>query len=220
MRALVVLRPEPGWSATADAARAEGLHVAGRPLFRVEPADWTLPDDPSDALLVGSANAFRHGGPQLAALAHLPVHCVGRATAAEAQRAGFRVASVGKGGLQSVIDSLPADMRLLRLAGQDRVDLALPDGVAMEERVVYRVVASSLECEDVPEGSLVTLHSARAAEHFAAEIDRLSLDRADYALAALGARIAESAGTGWQSVHISPTPDDAALLAMANALCQ
>jgi uroporphyrinogen-III synthase len=44
MRRLVILRPEPGASATADRARAMGLEPVVMPLFKVEPVDWETPD--------------------------------------------------------------------------------------------------------------------------------------------------------------------------------
>ena len=44
MRKLLLLRPEPGLSASAERARAIGLDVIACPLFRVEPVEWAAPD--------------------------------------------------------------------------------------------------------------------------------------------------------------------------------
>jgi uroporphyrinogen-III synthase len=65
----------------------------------------------------------------------------------------------------------------------------------------------------------VLLHSAATARHFASECDRLGLARSAVTLAALGPRIAASAGGGWAAVHTAPRPDEAALLEMVFDLC-
>ncbi len=47
MRKLLLLRPEPGLSASAERARALGLEVIACPLFRVEPVEWQAPIPPA-----------------------------------------------------------------------------------------------------------------------------------------------------------------------------
>lgn len=218
-RPLVLLRPEPGWSAAANAARAIGLEVAGAPLFAVEPLAWEVPDPAAfDAILAGSANAFRHGGPGLSRLVRLPVHAVGAATADAARAAGFVVEQVGSGGLQSVLDTLPPQC-LLRLAGEAHVALRIPAGIAVATRILYRSRPLALDAAGLPPKAVVALHSAEAARHFAAECDRLAIPREGFAIAALGPRIAAAAGSGWSTIHIAEHPDEAALLAMARQMC-
>lgn len=224
-RPLAILRPEPGWSATAAAARAQGLRVIGRPLFVARPTDWEPPAGAFDALLAGSRAVFREGGPQLADLRHLPVHAVGKATAEAARAAGFRVAMVGAGGLQQLLDSaagVPA--RYLRLSGEERVRLAAHPGQTVIERVVYRLAPQPLTAAFAAQlggaQPVIALHSAAAARRLFAETERLALPREALALLALGPRIAAAAGPGWGAVHISAKPDDAALLAKATALCK
>src|SRR5688572_25017235 len=98
MKPLVVLRAEPAASTTAARASAMGLEVRIVPLFEVAPVEWSAPKASRfDGLVLTSANAVRHGGPQLAALKRLPVHAVGAATAAAAREAGFTIASIGGG---------------------------------------------------------------------------------------------------------------------------
>ncbi|HVR91422.1 MAG TPA: uroporphyrinogen-III synthase [Novosphingobium sp.] len=221
---LIVIRPEPGCAATVTAARELGLEAHGTPLFEVFPVAWTLPDEPVDALLVGSANAFRHGGPQLAALRDKPAYAVGSTTAFAATMAGFAVATVGAGGLQNVLDRIgPAHTALLRLCGQDRVALELPTGVRLAERVVYRsnpVPMPDILIQRLARPALVLLHSAEAARHFAAECAAHSIDRNRIVLAAIGPRVAAASGTGWAQVASAHQPDDSALLALAKNLCQ
>ena len=123
---LVVIRPQPGNDATAALARRQEWEVITAPLFAVEPLPWPLPDAlRHDALLIGSANALRHGGIRLAALRHLPVYAVGRMTADAARRHGFSIAHTGSGGLESLLPVLKADRRRapLWLSGEDHVPL-------------------------------------------------------------------------------------------------
>ncbi|WP_345725598.1 uroporphyrinogen-III synthase [Qipengyuania proteolytica] len=223
MKPLFLLRPEPGWSISAETGRAMGLDVFGGPLFEVEPAQWEAPDpDGFEGLLVGSANVFRHGGDGLEAFSRLPVHVVGQATADAARNAGFVVGQVGRGGLQSVLDALDGrELHLLRLAGEDHVILAAPEGIRIETRVVYRTVPIELaDAERLRAGGVVALHSGAAATRFAEECDRLGLERALIDLAVIGPRVAEMAGTGWRSIHIAEAAEDTQLLALAKALCQ
>lgn len=218
MKPLLILRPEPGCSASVAAARALGLSAIGAPLSAIEPVSWPTPDLAFDAILAGSANAFRHGGPQLLALRHLPVYAVGQATAEAATAAGFTVAVVGEGGLQAVLAALSAPARLLRLGGTERVALEVPAGVEVLEREVY--TATPLPLGEVPPGpTVVALHSAVAAKRFAAECERLALPRRRFALACIGPRVAAAAGPGWAEVRSAATPDDRALLALAADLC-
>lgn len=224
-RALALLRPEPGWSASADAARAAGIEVVGHPLSATAAVAWEPPQGKFDALLVGSAAAIRLGGDALAAVARLPVHAVGEATAMAARAAGFRVGQTGEGGLQALLDSMAGEPRhFLRLAGEERVSLRPNPGQVVTEVVVYRMVPRPVTRHFATllnaSRPLVALHSAATAAQFAREIERLGLARRELSILALGPRIAEAAGTGWAAVHIAPQPSDAALLAKASALCK
>ena len=44
MRRVVVLRPEPGASATVERARERGLEAVAIPLLRVESVEWSAPE--------------------------------------------------------------------------------------------------------------------------------------------------------------------------------
>jgi uroporphyrinogen-III synthase len=222
--ALFALRPEPGLAQTLAAGRALGLEMFGAPLFGIEPVAWHAPDPAGfDALLAGSANTFRHGGSQLARLARLPVHAVGGATAQGAREAGFAVERIGEGELQAMLDADPEPRKFLRLAGERHVAVRPPAGVEIATVVVYRSVprpiASEL-AERLREGGVVLLHSGEAAAHFARECDRLAIDRAPLAIAALAPRIAEAAGQGWRRVATAAARTDGALLALARDMWQ
>ncbi|WP_128893155.1 uroporphyrinogen-III synthase [Erythrobacter sp. HKB08] len=219
-----VFRPEPGFSDTIERGKALGLAMTGQPLFRIEPVAWECGDSKGfDAILAGSANAFRHGGSQLDQLTQLPVLAVGEATAAAARDRGFEVELTGRGGLQALLDNLPKKpIRLLRLSGEDRVDLDIPGHISVAEVVVYRSAPQPLDqstAGDLREGGVCLIHSGRALEQLGQEFDRLGIDRARLKLAVIGPRVAELAGPAWGKVAIAPTPDDASLLALARDLC-
>lgn len=211
--AALVLRPEPGASATAARLRAAGLEARWLPLFETRALGWTVADPAAfDALLLTSGNAVRLAGPGLDALAHLPVVAVGAATASAARSAGLQVAHVGAGDAASAVAGAGAG-RLLHLAGRDRV--ALPDVTAVtvyaaEERTVTRA-----ELVAAATGAVALLHSPRAAGRFAA----LAGDaRTTIRCAALSDAVAEAAGKGWAALATAHAPTDAALVELAARL--
>jgi uroporphyrinogen-III synthase len=225
---VLILRPEPGASATLAAATAAGLDAWSFPLFAVEPVAWDAPPpDEFDAVLIGSANALRHAGCALARYTGKQAYVVGERTADAARAAGFTVAVTGEGGLAPVLAQIAPGTRLLRLAGRERIELAPPPGVTLVERTVYasepqplpRECARLLKAHALPR-VVVLLHSAEAARHFAAECDRLAISRRRIALAALGPRIAAAAGEGWAKIATARKAGDRALLALAGQLCQ
>lgn len=222
-RRLITIRPEPGASLTVQAGRDSGLVVEPFPLFEIAAVDWNLPGGPFDGLLVGSANAMRLGGPNLDKLGGTPVYAVGEITAAAAWERGFTTAAIGGGGLQAVLDDLGGkQLRLLRIAGEAHVPLIPPEGIEIVTAVAYRAEPKPVPpalAELLRAGPVVLLHSAEAARHFAAEVDRLGLSRGGIALAALAPRIAEAAGPGWAASRAARQPKDPALLALAREMC-
>jgi len=225
MTPLVIIRPQPGCDATLAAAKDLGLDARGFPLFTIAPVAWSPPEPETvDALLIGSANALRHGGEGVQRFAGKPAYVVGRATADAAREAGLAIAAVGRGGLQPVLDCIdPAHKRLLRLAGRERLTLSLPADATMVERIVY-----ASDPQPVPQElahlltgpAVVMLHSAEAARHFAEECDRLGIARGHIALATIGPRVSDAVGTGWNAVKTAQMPGDPALLALAGDMCQ
>ena len=169
-RALAVVRPEPGNAATADRAEARGLTVLRLPFFAVRRVGWLAPDPADhDALLLTSANAVRHGGPQLDRLRILPVIAVGQATAAAARLAGFDVMLAGNADAARLIVQAErlGIARALHLGGRERtISVQGPISAAItvyasEQRTISAEQAAALT------GTVVLLHSARAAERLA-----------------------------------------------------
>lgn len=219
-----VLRPEPGLSATMERGRAMGLAMEAMPLSAAEPVAWDIPSGEFDGILLGSANGLRHAGENLSALGALPVYAVGEATADEARALGFTVAMTGKGGLQGLLDALPADraLSLLRLAGEEHLPVEAPAHVTIQTATVYAIVHRLLGQADVEKlsvGGVVLLHSGGTARHFESECHRAGIDRSALALAVIGPRVAHSVSAGWKSVRAASTPDDAALLSLAADMC-
>ena len=200
----------------------------GEHLFEIRPVPWAAPDpDTFDALLIGSANAIRYGGAGLDQLRGKPVHAVGRTTAELAKKAGFSVERVGEGGLQSLIDAHRRTgseaQRYLRLSGAERVALDVPEGVGIEERIVYRAAPIGISDElakRLQSGGIVLLHSAAAARHFADQCERLGIPTGALALAAFGPRVTEGLGGDWAAIRHADSPNDTALLALAKDMCQ
>ncbi len=218
-RSVVILRPEPGNTRTATAARALGLTVLQMPLYTVTPTDWSVPDTTGfDALLLTSANAVRHAGVGLDQLKHLPVVAVGTTTAEAAAGAGFVVAITGTSDARMAIAEAHERgfARLLHLAGRNRS----PTGDAVVSITVYASDATAIETDRVRsfEDSIVLLHSVRAATRLAELVDTGDMDRTRIALAAISRAVADAAGTGWAAVAVATEPRDSALMACAAGL--
>lgn len=219
------IRPEPGLSATVEAGLTMGIRIEGCPLAEIHPLPWQAPDEAEfDALLLGSANAVRHAGPQLARWHGRAAHVVGEATAQAARTAGLSVVSVGRGHLQPMLDDLAQEepLRLLRLTGEAHVPVTPLENVSIDTRVIYRVVHLPVPPEfaaRLAQGGIVLLHSGEAARHFSAECDRLGIAREAISLAALAPRIGQAAGSGWQRVETADQPTDSALLALVRDIC-
>jgi uroporphyrinogen-III synthase len=222
---LIVIRPQPGCDATLTAARKMGLEAYGFPLFEIRPLSWQAPDPASfDALLIGSANALRHGGSALTGYRGKPVYAVGKASAVAAHAAGLDVVACGAGGLQSLLGSIrPEHRRLLRLRGREHIALSHPEQVSLAERTVYVSQPQTLPTAIIGmlhQPVIVLMHSAEAARHFAVQCDGHGIARDQLHLVTLGSRISQAAGQGWGSVAAASRPDDDTLLALAQQVCQ
>lgn len=218
---LIVTRPEPGNAATVKRARGLGLDARAMPLFAAHPQGWTVPKVADfDALLLTSAQAVRLAGPALARLSSLPVHAVGAATADAATAAGLTVARTGEADAQSLLDAVTSENihRILWLCGRDRSEFDAR-GAVLEPLPCYAVdpVDPSTEWADlIAAPAVVMAHSARAARRITA---LAGAARAHLALVAISPAAAAAAGNGWAESTASAQPDDAAMLALARALC-
>ena len=201
---LLVTRADPGGAATVARAQALGLDARSMPLFAARAIDWTLPDRAGfDALLVTSAQAVRLAGPGLQALAALPVHAVGAASAAAAEAAGLRVVEVGTRDGQQLLDGMTSRnyRHILWLCGRDHSVLAARDAAL-----------TPLPCYAVD--------PVEPPADWAALIAALTEgQRGHLTLVAISPAVAARAGGDWQAIALADRPDDAAMVAQARALC-
>lgn len=215
MRRILVLRPEPGASATARRIRGLGLEAIVIPLFEIDRVVWQAPDPSGfDGLLLTSAQAVRFGGEELSHLRSLKVYAVGEATAEAARSAGFDIGVTGEAGIEQLLGGLGTELRLLHLCGEHRKAL---DGAAQSitQVAVYR--SRAIEAPDLSgiSDSVALIHSPRAGRRLAELVD----DRSSIALAAISAAAADAAGGGWESSRAAQNSTDDALLALAARLC-
>jgi uroporphyrinogen-III synthase len=216
MRRLTILRPEPGASASLALARELGIEADVLPLFKIEPIAWQVPDPAGfDGLLLTSANAVRFAGDGLLTLRGLEVYAVGDATADEARKAGFDIASSGSAGVERLLGSIEGGRKLLHLCGQDRTEVD-ETRHAITAVPVYRSVQLPRP-DGIDSVEVVAVHSPRAARRFAELFEEG--DRSAVAVAAISEAAAGAVGGGWNAVVIAQKPDERCLLALAKELC-
>jgi hydroxymethylbilane synthase len=215
---LLIIRPEPGASATAARTKAVGYDPVLLPFFEIRARAWAVPDPEGyDALLITSANAVRHAGPGLRSLSALPIHAVGERTASAARDAGLTVASVGASGVEDAIETAvdAGHHRLLWLVGEEHKKPVLPESLRLDTVICYAAEALPLPAdaaEAIASVDIVALHSPRAARRFAETAAKLGLVKFNMIIAAFSPAIADAAGAGWHGVVVAEAPTDSALL--------
>jgi len=219
MRRLFVFRPEAAARQTILKAQDLGLEAVSIPLFELQSLEW-LPPDPSDfdALLLTSANTVKMAGETLDRYRTLPVHAVGEGTAVAARVAGLGVATVGTGGIDSLLARVDPHVRLLHLCGEDRREPALADRAVTVVPVYRALETAEIRGLDALKGQVAVLHSPRAARRLAELID--PRHRSAIRIAAISEATAQAVGEHWEDVRAASKPNDAELLALAARLCE
>ncbi|QPQ54512.1 uroporphyrinogen-III synthase [Allosphingosinicella flava] len=224
-RDVLILRPEPAASESALRAKSLGLQPIVAPLFETKPIPWDPPGRPPfDAVLMTSANAARLGGPKLEAFFDLPCYAVGAATAQAAALAGFSDIRTGPadGAALARMAEEQGVRHGLHLCGRDHIPLSCGRLSVTACPVYAAEAADSLPSRAVSalmDGTLILLHSPRAAETFGKLVDEGGVDRARVTLAAISPAAAEAAGGGWAAKSIAAHPRDESLLELAARLC-
>ncbi|MGF7171267.1 uroporphyrinogen-III synthase [Sphingobium xanthum] len=221
-RPLVLLRPQPGNDRSAEPARALGLEVIQFPLFEIIPVeDEPIPEGPFDALLVTSASGARHGAATLAKFAGLPVFTVGEASAQAVRAQGVTNVHIGGGDAATTIPLLTqaGHRQVLHLCGEE-VRPFDPLGLIIARHVVYRAEARDMRpftkaFATLP-SSVIAIHSPAAGRRLNA---LLPPSHRNHFLLAISQAALDSCGKGWRKGHVSPSPDDTALLRLATSLC-
>jgi uroporphyrinogen-III synthase len=181
MRRVLITRPEPGASRTAEKLMELGFEPVQLPLSETRPLFPERSAVPADAAAVAvtSANAIRHAAPELlSALSSLPCHAVGRKTAQAARSAGFSLVREGPGEALALADQIAASFSgtLVYLCGRVRFagfeDRLAGSGVRVHPLESYDTVSLEYSNEAVS-GHLtdrpvdtVLLYSAKAAHAF------------------------------------------------------
>lgn len=229
---LLVTRPEPDATRTAEALRARGHDVLVAPLL----ATLSIAADFAGlyhGVLMTSANAARAvtAHPRRGELTRLTCFTVGNRTAEAARTAGFAETVSADGTLGDLVDLAAAKFdrfaRLLYLAGEDRAgDLAgdlAKRGIAVDTVVIYRALAAEKLpphlTEALRENTLdAALHYSRRSVAtlltFAGHSGAMNVvaNLAHYCLSAEAAAPLREAGA--RRIAVAARPDEASLLAL------
>ncbi|WP_088189873.1 uroporphyrinogen-III synthase [Sphingobium sp. Z007] len=223
MSRVLILRPEPAAGRTAAKAATLGLDARVHPLFAPQPVEWTPPEPADfDALLLTSAHGVRLAGPGLATYYGLPTYAVGAFTAQALRDAGFADVVAGFGDGSAIAARIAADghRRLLHLGGTTVAPMAA-DGIDVTRIAVYSMVGLPPDpalIADAAPGSVVLVHSPRAGERLAAQIDLEA--RASLHIVAISPAALAACGAGWASGQAPARPVDDDMLALAARLCE
>jgi len=146
---VLVTRPRFDAERTAEKLAVLGYEALLDPVIEIEPLPFAAEASGISALVFTSANAARVAGMQNA-LKHSPVFAVGERTAEVAREAGFEIAGVAVGDVNTlgklIVAKLSTGQKVLHLAGEDRAG-DLPgylsrNGITSEVGIVYRARAS------------------------------------------------------------------------------
>jgi uroporphyrinogen-III synthase len=235
MRRVLITRPEPGASRTAQKLAELGFEPVLLPLSETRPLPVNGNAVPIDAAAVAvtSANAIRHAAPELlSALSSLPCHAVGTKTTQAARSAGFSSVREGPGEALALADQIAASFSgsLVYLCGRVRLigfeDRLAGSGVRVHPLESYDTVsleysdeAVSVHLADRPVDA-VLLYSAKAAHAFGALAERSGTRHLfeGAGLFVLSQRIASALGQyGCAAASVAAQPTEQALLTLLDA---
>ena len=233
---VLITRPAPDAEATAAALTARGFAPVVAPLFTLVLHEVSMPAaDRLQALLFTSANGVRAYAAREPAR-DLPAYCVGDATAAAAEAAGFRSLRSAKGDAAALATLVRQELKgtagaLLHPTGRDRADdlprLLEPFGFRIETVTLYSaepVAALPQAAAEALKGqtlAAVLLYSPRAAQTFRVLTDQPDLSDACRKVTAvcISAKAAEAlAGFSLKRVLTAAAPNEPAMLAALETL--
>jgi uroporphyrinogen-III synthase len=229
MKTVLVTRPQPGATKTAERLLGNGFLPLVLPLTKIVPLPVKTPKGKFDAVAVTSANALRQAPDKvLQPFLALPCFVVGEATAAAARARGFETVTTGDrdGGslAQTVGEELCSGARILYVTGRVRA----PDfehalrklGMHFRSLMSYDTVLVSYTTEflieffDKGKIDYSLLYSRWGAEEFLRLISQTEIvHRFDNTLIfCLSSRVANAlAGVDKALVHVAGRPDEDAL---------
>ena len=227
---ILIARPEPGASETAQRVAGMGFVPLLAPALTIEATETHLPPATAiSAVLATSGNALAAGVP---AFRDIPLFTVGDATATQAKTLGFARVISASGDAKTLAelvirDRRPAEGALLLLAGQGQgLTLAAvlrKAGFRVLRRVVYRSRPAAALPESVPQA--LQAGQVRAALFFSAETARafirliLQQDLRETVRTIDALAIGTAAGVAlqalpWRRVGVAAKPTQDAMLAL------
>ncbi len=232
MARVLVTRPQPGASATAERLRALGHEPIVLPLSEIHWLDPSLHDVAgTDAVAATSANAFRHMNREdCGTLLGKPCFTVGGRTATAARKTGFqdvRTSDADAPALARLIAAdLPPQSRILYLCGRIRrpeFEAQLQAaGMICQPVETYDTVfpppdAKAIETLSIAPPHFVLLYSARSAEAVRAILSPPDLEAAfrNARFLCLSRAVARALGTlGEGRTYWNEQPDEEALFSL------
>ncbi|QND51096.1 uroporphyrinogen-III synthase [Phyllobacterium sp. 628] len=228
-KTVLVTRPLPAATRTADRLRGHGFIPLVLPLTEIVPLNPVAPETAFTAVAATSANALRHAPKDLLApFLGLPCFTVGDATADAARACGFDTVTTGDGDGtalgDTIVEELCAGASLLYLTGRVRspgFERALGQaGFAVSPLMIYDTISVSYTTDHLMKllGSrpvdVCLLYSRLSAEVFSTLLKSADLthhfDKTEFLC--LSPRIAESLSRSKNPViHIAARPDEDAL---------
>jgi uroporphyrinogen-III synthase len=231
---ILVTRPQPDATRTAERLAALGHDVVVEPLFTLEVIEIKkIPEGPFEALAATSANAMRavRGMSALDPLRKLPLHAVGMHTADAAREAGFADVVDAGGDAESLAENIVRHVRspgrVLHLAGVERAKelgpLVAPRGIEVMVLELYRMRAADTlgaSAQRIASGAVdAVLHfSPRSAATFVVLAERAGVTEAARRLRhlCLSAAVAAELMPLRTSGEVAAEPNEPALLALLN----
>ncbi len=156
MKSVLVTRPEPGATRTAERLADLGFLPLVLPLSEIKPLQVQDVHGQYEAVAITSANALRHAPEEvLAKLHHLPCFAVGSATAQIARARGFQQILAGDGNGASLAEkinqSTTVKARVLYLTGRVRSpqfeEIIALSGREITPLLIYDTILKSYETD-------------------------------------------------------------------------
>ena len=193
---LIVTRPEPAASRTAEKLRALGHEVAVSPVLEIVATNTKMPNDDFSMIIITSANALRvlemQGFDQ--SMLEIPVYVVGDQTAKRARDIGFQNVHSAAGNAENLAELIKSQFELpmigkrptLYVCGEhstsgftdelSKFGLIIKVWVNYKANLVDHLTKKSMNFFTAGDLVGVLLYSARSARHFSKLIDRYKID--------------------------------------------